>query len=179
MWILFIYLYFQYVILPFLGLLTKTAITDCNLEKYINAIFMVVYTNLVSNSKYFNFVMQFFLIINLLFTLKKKDEFFYNKVMKMLEMLVERNSIADHTVSVEASLSRDQFFIYSTLVSYHLWYLTTRYSRYMITHKYIIITLSLWIFFLVIVRLLAELLRRIANASINERCIKFLTIYKN
>jgi hypothetical protein len=39
---------FQYVILPLLGLLTRTTITDCNLEKYVNAIFTTVYTNLVS-----------------------------------------------------------------------------------------------------------------------------------
>ena len=39
---------FQYVILPLLGLLTRTAITESILVKYVHAIFMVVYTNLVS-----------------------------------------------------------------------------------------------------------------------------------
>ena len=39
---------FQYVVLPLLGLLTRTAITECILEKYVHAIYMVVYTNLVS-----------------------------------------------------------------------------------------------------------------------------------
>lgn len=38
---------FQYVILPFLGLLTKTDITKCIL-KYVDAIFMLIYKNLVS-----------------------------------------------------------------------------------------------------------------------------------
>jgi hypothetical protein len=39
---------FQYVILPLLGLLTRTAITKIPLEKYVDDIFMVVYENLVS-----------------------------------------------------------------------------------------------------------------------------------
>jgi hypothetical protein len=39
---------FQYVILPLLGLLTRTAITESILVKYVHAIFMVVYTNIVS-----------------------------------------------------------------------------------------------------------------------------------
>jgi hypothetical protein len=39
---------FQYVILPLLGLFTRTAIIECILEKYVHAIFMVVYINLVS-----------------------------------------------------------------------------------------------------------------------------------
>jgi hypothetical protein len=39
---------FQHVILPLLGLFTRTAITECILEKYVHAIFMVVYLNLVS-----------------------------------------------------------------------------------------------------------------------------------
>jgi len=40
---------FQHVILPLMGLLTRTAITECILEKYVHAIIMVVYNNLVSN----------------------------------------------------------------------------------------------------------------------------------
>ncbi len=39
---------FQHVILPLLGLLTRTAITECILEKHVHAIFMVVYNDLVS-----------------------------------------------------------------------------------------------------------------------------------
>jgi hypothetical protein len=39
---------FQFVILPLLGLLTRTAITECVLETYVHAIFMAVYENLVS-----------------------------------------------------------------------------------------------------------------------------------
>jgi hypothetical protein len=39
---------FQHVVLPLLGLFTRTAITQCILEKYVLAIFTVVYENLVS-----------------------------------------------------------------------------------------------------------------------------------
>jgi hypothetical protein len=39
---------FQYVILPLLGLFTRTAITECILESYVHAIFTAVYVNLVS-----------------------------------------------------------------------------------------------------------------------------------
>ncbi|CAG8679587.1 11374_t:CDS:2, partial [Funneliformis mosseae] len=39
---------FQHVILPLLGLLTRTAITKCILEKYVHAIYMVVYNSLVN-----------------------------------------------------------------------------------------------------------------------------------
>ncbi|CAB4430479.1 unnamed protein product [Rhizophagus irregularis] len=37
---------FQFVILPLLGLLTRTAITECILETYVHAIFTAVYANL-------------------------------------------------------------------------------------------------------------------------------------
>ncbi|RIA80636.1 hypothetical protein C1645_838336, partial [Glomus cerebriforme] len=37
---------FQHIILPLLGLLTRMAITECILEKYVHAIFMVIYVNL-------------------------------------------------------------------------------------------------------------------------------------
>ncbi|RIA80711.1 hypothetical protein C1645_866307 [Glomus cerebriforme] len=124
---------FQHVILPFLGLLTRSAITECILEKYVHAIFMVVYTNL--------------------------DSFLYNKVMKMLEELMQRNSIKDNLVSAEELLSRE---------------------------PYSFIPSSLGIFFLVIVRLLTELLRRIKEASINETMRKIahdlqrlMTTYKH
>lgn len=47
---------FQFVILPLLGLLTRTAITECILETYVHAIFTVVYANLVSKPmKLFDF----------------------------------------------------------------------------------------------------------------------------
>ncbi|RGB42061.1 AAA domain-containing protein [Rhizophagus diaphanus] len=105
---------FQYVILPFLGLLTKTDITKCIL-KHVDAIFMLIYKNL--------------------------DSFFHKKVMKMLETLVSRNSIVDINVDV------DKLFK---------------------TEQYSFIPPSLGIFFLIIVRLLTELLRRIKEASTNE-----------
>ncbi|RIA88937.1 hypothetical protein C1645_739024 [Glomus cerebriforme] len=106
---------FQYVVLPLLGLLTRTAITECILETYVHAIFMVVYTNL--------------------------DSFLYDNVMKMLETLVNRNSVIDSRVSVEKLLSHE---------------------------RYTFVPSSLGIFFLVIVRLLKELLCRIKKASFNK-----------
>ncbi|GBC01063.1 hypothetical protein RclHR1_04050006 [Rhizophagus clarus] len=106
---------FQHVILPLLGLFTRTAITECILEKYVHAIFMVVYINL--------------------------DSFLYGNVMKMLEILVQRHSVVDNRVSAEMLLTRERF-------SY--------------------IPSSLGVFFLIIVRLLTELLRRVKEASINE-----------
>ncbi|GBC05064.1 hypothetical protein RclHR1_00600027 [Rhizophagus clarus] len=106
---------FQYVVLPLLSLFTRTAITECILEKYVHAIFSAVYVSL--------------------------DSFLYDKVMKMLETLVQRNSVKDNRVSAEALLSRE---------------------------RYLFIPSSLGVFFLIIVRLLTELLRRIKEASVNE-----------
>ncbi|GES84016.1 P-loop containing nucleoside triphosphate hydrolase protein [Rhizophagus clarus] len=106
---------FQYVILPLLGLLTRTAITRCPLEDYVDDIFMVVYKNI--------------------------DLFLYTNVMKMLETLVQRNSIEDYNVDVDTLLSHE---------------------------RYSFIPSSLGVFFLIIVRFLAELLRRIKEASTNE-----------
>ncbi|PKC70238.1 hypothetical protein RhiirA1_502071 [Rhizophagus irregularis] len=103
---------FQYVILPLLGLLTRTAITKCTLEKHVDDIFMVVY--------------------------EKLD---YINVMKMLETLVQRNSIEDCNVDVDTLLSHE---------------------------RYSFIPYSLGVFFLIIVRFLAEMLRRIRGASTNE-----------
>ncbi|CAB5361061.1 unnamed protein product [Rhizophagus irregularis] len=81
---------FQHVILPLLGLFTRTAITECILEKYVLAIFTVVYENL--------------------------DSFLYNNVMKMLETLVQRNSVCDSRVSEDVLLSRERYtFIPSSL----------------------------------------------------------------
>ncbi|CAB4430491.1 unnamed protein product [Rhizophagus irregularis] len=45
---------FQYVVLPLLGLFTRTAIIECILEKYVLAIFMVVYENLVKRNTSIN-----------------------------------------------------------------------------------------------------------------------------
>lgn len=50
---------FQYVVLPLLGVLTRTAITECTLENYVHAIFMVVYTNLVSTINELNSIINF------------------------------------------------------------------------------------------------------------------------
>ncbi|GBB94409.1 hypothetical protein RclHR1_02350008 [Rhizophagus clarus] len=112
---------FQFVILPLLGLLTRTAITECILETYVHAIFMVVYENL--------------------------DSFLNKNVMKMLETLVQRNSVIDNQVSMEELLSRD---------------------------RYSFIPYSLGIFFLVIVRLLTEILRRIRKASVDKTMHKIV-----
>jgi hypothetical protein len=40
---------FQYVVLPLLGLLTRTAITKCTLEKHVDTIYRTFYQNLVSS----------------------------------------------------------------------------------------------------------------------------------
>ncbi|CAB5361029.1 unnamed protein product [Rhizophagus irregularis] len=69
---------------------SETAITECILEKYVHAIFIMVYNNL--------------------------DSFLYNNVMKMLRTLVQRNSIVDTRVSAENLLSRERYsFIPSSL----------------------------------------------------------------
>jgi hypothetical protein len=52
---------FQHVVLPLLGLFTRTAITECILEKYVLEIFTVVYENLVS-------IINNVTIINVLFS---------------------------------------------------------------------------------------------------------------
>ncbi|GBB88735.1 hypothetical protein RclHR1_15310002 [Rhizophagus clarus] len=106
---------FQHVVLPLLGLFTRTAITECVLEKYVLAIFTAIY--------------------------EKLDSFLYNKVIKLLETLVQRNSVCDSRVSDDKLLSHE---------------------------PYSFIPSSLGIFFLIIVRLLRELLRRICNSSVNE-----------
>ncbi|CAB4391624.1 unnamed protein product [Rhizophagus irregularis] len=106
---------FQYVVLPLLGLLTRTAITNCTLGKHVDTIYKTIYKNL--------------------------DSFLYKNVMKMLETLVQRNSIVDKYVSIDALLSHE---LYSFIPS------------------------SLGTFFLIIVRFLAELLRRIKEASADE-----------
>ncbi|CAG8485482.1 12101_t:CDS:10 [Funneliformis mosseae] len=106
---------FQHVVLPLLGLLTRTSITECILEKYVHAIIMIVYTNL--------------------------DSFLHDNVMTMLRTLVQRNSFVDNQVGVEELLRHE---------------------------RYSFIPTTLGTFFLIIVRLLTVLLRRIKEASINE-----------
>ncbi|PKB97933.1 hypothetical protein RhiirA5_432268, partial [Rhizophagus irregularis] len=106
---------FQYVVLPLLGLLTRTAITNCTLEKHVDTIYKTIYQNL--------------------------DSFLNKNVMKMLEKLVQRNSIVDKYVSIDALLSHE---------------------------RYSFIPSSLGVFFIIIVRFLAELLRRIKEASADE-----------
>jgi hypothetical protein len=103
---------FQYVILPLLGLFTRTAITKCILEKYVDAIFMLIYKNLVSiieliklNVIYYSF----FFTIDFHFFPKNQDSFLYKKVMKMLETLVQRNSIEDRNVSVDGLFKDEQY----------------------------------------------------------------------
>lgn len=54
---------FQYVVLPLLGLLTRTAITKCTLEKHVDTIYRTFYQNLVS-------------IINEITKLTKCDNFY-------------------------------------------------------------------------------------------------------
>ncbi|PKC09955.1 hypothetical protein RhiirA5_356080, partial [Rhizophagus irregularis] len=63
----------------------------------------------------------------------------------MLETLLRRNSVVDRIVNAEALLARE---------------------------RYAFIPSSLGIFFLIIVRLLTELLRRIKEASVNETMYK-------
>ncbi|CAG8802094.1 9098_t:CDS:2, partial [Racocetra persica] len=64
---------FQRVILPFMALLTRSGITECIMEKYVHAIFSVVYLNL--------------------------DSFMHDGVITMLETLVQRNDIVDKKVN--------------------------------------------------------------------------------
>ncbi|CAB5361031.1 unnamed protein product [Rhizophagus irregularis] len=97
-----------------------------NGKKYVHAIFSTVYVNL--------------------------DSFLYDKVIKMLETLVNRNSVKDNRVRVDTLLSRE---------------------------RYSFIPSSLGVFFLIIVRLLTELLRRVKEASVNETIRKGLIFKQN
>ncbi|RHZ48435.1 hypothetical protein Glove_551g8 [Diversispora epigaea] len=106
---------FQRVILPFMALLTRKAISDCTLERYLNAIYSVVYNNL--------------------------DSFINSGVMNMLEVLVHRNNIEDQKTN-KAELINDD--------------------------KNAFIPTSFGQFFLVIVGLINELLKRFKTASIEE-----------
>ncbi|CAG8486394.1 199_t:CDS:10, partial [Diversispora eburnea] len=65
---------FQRVILPFLALLTRKAISDCTLERYLNAIYSIVYNNL--------------------------EPFIYDGVINMLQILVRRNNIDDQEIII-------------------------------------------------------------------------------
>ncbi|RHZ77870.1 hypothetical protein Glove_169g29 [Diversispora epigaea] len=73
---------FQRVILPFIALLTRKAISDCILEKYLNAIYSVVYNNL--------------------------ESFINNRVTNMLEILVQRNNIEDQQTSKTELINNDK-----------------------------------------------------------------------
>ncbi|RHZ73579.1 hypothetical protein Glove_230g77 [Diversispora epigaea] len=73
---------FQRVILPFLALLTRKAISDCTLEKYLNSIYSVVHNNL--------------------------DSFINNGVINMLEILVHRNNIEDQKTSKTELINDDK-----------------------------------------------------------------------
>ncbi|RHZ77953.1 hypothetical protein Glove_168g248 [Diversispora epigaea] len=106
---------FQRVILPFLALLTRKAISDCTLERYLNSIYSIVYNEL--------------------------EPFINNAVIKMLEILVHRNNIEDQEVGKTELINDD---------------------------KNAFIPTSLGQFFLVIVGLMNELLKRFKNASIDE-----------
>ncbi|CAI2198328.1 8875_t:CDS:2, partial [Funneliformis geosporum] len=105
---------FQHVVLPLMGLLTRTAITESILEKYVHAIFSAVYNNI--------------------------DSFLYNVII-MLKELVQRDSIIDNSITVDALLMRQ---------------------------RYTFVPSSLGIYFLIIARLFTELLCRIREATLNE-----------
>ncbi|KAG9293587.1 hypothetical protein G9A89_005590 [Geosiphon pyriformis] len=72
---------FQRVIIPFLALLTRTAITGCNLEGRKNAIYSVLYPNI--------------------------DSFLKNQVLSVLETLIQRKSLDDQRLSSDAILRYD------------------------------------------------------------------------
>ncbi|RHZ83153.1 hypothetical protein Glove_99g360 [Diversispora epigaea] len=109
---------FQRVILPFLALLTRKAISNCTLERYLNAFYSVVHTNL--------------------------EPFINNGVINMLEKLVHRNNIED---------------------------LQTNKTELIKDDKNSFIPTSFGQFFLVIVRLINELLKRFKSASIEDTMI--------
>ncbi|CAB5368199.1 unnamed protein product [Rhizophagus irregularis] len=106
---------FQRVTLPFLALLTRSGITDSILESNVNAIYTLVYTNL--------------------------EDFINNKVIYMLEILVQRNSVDDQRTPQNELLRDDPHSFFPT---------------------------SLGQFFLVIVRLCSILLDRMRDAAVND-----------
>ncbi|CAG8568795.1 6497_t:CDS:2, partial [Diversispora eburnea] len=73
---------YQRVILPFLALLTRKAISDCTLERYLNAIYSVVYSNL--------------------------ESFINDGVINMLEILVRRNDIEDRETNKTELINDDK-----------------------------------------------------------------------
>ncbi|RHZ73529.1 hypothetical protein Glove_230g154 [Diversispora epigaea] len=73
---------FQRVILPFLALLTRKTISDCILERYLNAIYSVVYSNL--------------------------ESFINDGVINMLEILVHRNNIEDQKTNKTELVNDDR-----------------------------------------------------------------------
>ncbi|CAG8508580.1 12330_t:CDS:10 [Dentiscutata erythropus] len=72
---------FQRVILPFMALLTRTRITECIVEKYVNAIFYIIYSNL--------------------------DSFMYDGVIDKLDILVKRNDIVDKKINQSKLIEDD------------------------------------------------------------------------
>ncbi|CAG8544268.1 4974_t:CDS:2, partial [Cetraspora pellucida] len=113
---------FQRVILPFMALLTRSGITECNIEKYVHPIFFAVYSNL--------------------------KPFMHDGVIPMLETLVQRNDISDRKTSQSLLLEDDPDAFLPT---------------------------SMGQFFLIIVRLCNELMKRIKEASINDTMHKIVS----
>ncbi|CAG8550528.1 6058_t:CDS:10 [Dentiscutata erythropus] len=112
---------FQRVILPFMALLTRSGITECNIEKYVHPIFYTVYTNL--------------------------KPFMLEGVIPMLETLVQRNDISDRRTNKSLLLDDDSSAFIPT---------------------------SMGQFFLIIVRLCNEFMKRIKEASINDTMSKIV-----
>ncbi|CAG8682106.1 24657_t:CDS:10, partial [Gigaspora margarita] len=112
---------FQRVILPFMALLTRSGITECNIEKYVHPIFYTVYSNL--------------------------KPFMLEGVIPMLETLVKRNDISDRKTNKSVLLDDDSSAFIPT---------------------------SMGQFFMVIVRLCNEFMKRIKEASINDTMHKIV-----
>ncbi|CAJ0905633.1 4526_t:CDS:10 [Entrophospora sp. SA101] len=106
---------FQRVTLPFFALLTRSAITSSTCVTSVHAIYYLIYNNL--------------------------DSFILQKVIPMLEIIVQRKSIADKHTSQDELLKDDAISFIPT---------------------------SIGQFFLVLIRFVNELLSRIKEASINE-----------
>ncbi|CAH1759698.1 5746_t:CDS:10, partial [Entrophospora sp. SA101] len=117
---------FQRVILPFIALLIRSAIIDSVLETNVHAVYYLIYNNL--------------------------DSFLLQKVIPMLDIIVQRNSIADNHTSQNKLLEDDA-------ISF--------------------IPISIGQFFLTLVRFINELLTRVKEASINESMYKVIERLEN
>ncbi|CAG8442461.1 13677_t:CDS:10 [Ambispora gerdemannii] len=106
---------FQRVILPFFALLTRKEVARCNLERNVNAIFSVLYSNV--------------------------DAFIGNQVMNAFDKLFKQKSLEDRSISSEKILEMESD---SIIVS------------------------SFFQPFMLIGKLIKELLRRFKEASVNE-----------